>query len=168
MVLDLVSERKKLKKKKAAAEDGEDEHSTEGEGGGMAGGGGGGVAGGGAGAGEMDDDQLVAAAKEKRLRLKKLKVSPAFIDKNQWLALKKLSNDASLSRIVVCTETPLIPLSTHPVPSTYRAPEALAKGHIIRFAPIEVSIHPDHRRLNQYLSIPLSVDDSINNYRSLR
>ena len=133
-VLDIVSERKKLKKKKTATADDEDldNNSTEGEGGGV-----GGMAGGGGG-GEMDDEQLVAAAKEKRIRLKKLKVSPAFIDKNQWLALKKLSNDASLSRIIVCTETPLIPLSTQPIPTAYRPPEVLTKGHIVPFTPIEV------------------------------
>ena len=111
------------------------------------------MAGGGAGRGEMDDDQLVAAAKEKRLRLKKLKVSPAFIDKNQWLALKKLSNDASISRLVVCTETPLVPLSTQPIPTSYRPPEALAKGHIIPFAPTEVCTPLTHLPIS---TLPIS------------
>jgi hypothetical protein len=103
VVLDIVTDRRKLKKKKAK----DDADDRDGDGDGDTGS----VAGGGA----DDDDgpseeKEIAAARARRARLKKIKVSPAFIDKNQWVALKKLSNDASVAQVRPLSNLYLAPI----------------------------------------------------------
>jgi len=103
VVLDIVTDRRKLKKKKAK----DDADDRDGDGDGDTGS----VAGGGA----DDDDgpseeKEIAVARARRARLKKIKVSPAFIDKNQWVALKKLSNDASVAQVRPLSNLYLAPI----------------------------------------------------------
>ena len=43
----------------------------------------------------------------------------------------------AVPQIVICSQTPLVPLSTRPVPTAYHPPASLPKGHIVEFAPTE-------------------------------
>jgi hypothetical protein len=74
--------------------------------------------------------------------------SPAFIDKFQWEILKNCIKDSTVTSIVICTQSPILPLSTSPLPTEYTPPQKyytpegvpvlggpIPKGEIIEFLP---------------------------------
>jgi hypothetical protein len=56
-----------------------------------------------------------------------------FVEKVQWKLLKDLSMDGSIVQLFICTQLPIVPLQA--VPASFTAPEEIAKGDMLEWAP---------------------------------
>ena len=53
------------------------------------------------------------------------------------MLISRHTNPFAAVQIVICSQTPLVPLSARPVPTVYHPPASLPKGHIVEFTPTE-------------------------------